>query len=187
MGQAANSPGKSQVQASCNTASFVHFGMAFTRRNLPHFSNEEETYFVTYRQAETWSNRAEHVLDRPDVAAIIQGSWFDLEEKIRLYALCIMKDHVHVVFRTKLGFALPDILESHKQYTARRINQLLGRSARFWQQESFDRVVRNGKLESAIAYTLINPVKAGYVSDWRDWPHAYAAPGYQNIEPLMYL
>ena len=45
----------------------------------------------------------------------------------------------------------------------------------FWQAESYDHVVRNGELERIISYVLENPVKAGLVEDWEQWPYTYLA------------
>ena len=47
----------------------------------------------------------------------------------------------------------------------------------FWQHESYDHVVRNEKeFERILAYIVNNPVKAGLVADWQDWPYTYMAP-----------
>ena len=82
-----------------------------------------------------------------------------------LDAYCVMANHVHVVFtplvmkssRTDVVnsaestaqakglcyIPLSSIMQSLKGYTARKVNLLLGRSGAFWQQESYDHVVRD--------------------------------------------
>ncbi|MBF9223056.1 hypothetical protein I2H31_18280 [Hymenobacter sp. BT662] len=67
-------------------------------------------------------------------------------------------------------------LQRLKSYTATRANKVLGRTGAFWQAESYDHVVRNGELERVLAYVVENPVKAGFVEDWEQWPHTYLAP-----------
>ena len=44
------------------------------------------------------------------------------------------------------------------------------RSGVFWQDESYDHIVRDqAELERTIKYVLNNPVKAGLVDDWEKW------------------
>ena len=62
-----------------------------------------------------------------------------------------------------------------KGYTATQANKLLGRSGAFWQPESYDHVVRPGELPRILAYVAENPVKAGLVQEWQQWPHTYLA------------
>jgi hypothetical protein len=77
---------------------------------------------------------------------------------------------------SKLRTARERIVQSAKGYSARRCNQLLGLSGQFWQDESYDHVVRNDEeLFRIIDYVENNPVKAGLVArreDWR-WSSAY--------------
>jgi len=97
-----------------------------------------------------------------------------------LHAFCVMSNHVHLVCTPLLKpegtyYALPAILHSLKRYTAREANRLLGRQGVFWQAESYDHVVRNERaFHRIIAYVLSNPVKAGLVSSWDEWPWSYA-------------
>lgn len=161
--------------------------MVFTRRNLPHISNPEEIYFITYRQAGTWKTKGENgdptgCLTEPAVSKVILDSWQDLSrEKVRLFAVCIMPDHVHAVFKTVGDIALSQVVSSHKKFTARRINGLLASSGAFWQEETYDHIVRSAGLEAAISYTILNPVKAGVVQDWRTWPFCYLDPEFESI------
>ena len=63
---------------------------------------------------------------------------------------------------------------SLKRYTARQCNDILGREGQFWQHESYDHVIRNqAEWERIIKYVLDNPVKAGLVEKWDDWPWTY--------------
>lgn len=96
----------------------------------------------------------------------------------RLDAFCVMANHVHLVFAPlPFGegyYSLAKILHSLKLYTARRVNLLLKRQGRFWQHESFDHYVRDSdEHQRIVAYVLNNPVKAGLVPSWRDWPYSY--------------
>jgi putative transposase len=46
-------------------------------------------------------------------------------------------------------------------------------------RESFDTYIRSEKmLLNVIHYTLNNPVKAGIVDSWKEWPYTYIDPSY---------
>lgn len=125
-------------------------------------------------------------LKEEKVAQIVQKSLHFYDNKdYDLYAYCIMPNHVHVVFKMldierdqdKHTYSVTKILHSIKSYTALECNKILNRKGPFWQSESYDRVIRDSdELENTIAYTLNNPVKAGLVKHWRDWPYTYCKP-----------
>jgi REP element-mobilizing transposase RayT len=94
-----------------------------------------------------------------------------------------MPNHVHWVVKLfdkdSAGdpVYLQDILQSVKRHSSNKINKAENRSGTLWQKESFDTTIRNDKhLYYAIKYTLNNPVKAGLVSDWRDWKGTWVQP-----------
>ncbi|HTR81080.1 MAG TPA: transposase [Bacteroidota bacterium] len=96
-----------------------------------------------------------------------------------LICYSIMPNHVHMVVHvgrsgTSTNNNFIKILQSLKSYTAKEANHLLGRTGQFWQNESYDRVVRNEEeLDKVIRYVMNNPVKAGLVKDPRYWKFSY--------------
>jgi REP element-mobilizing transposase RayT len=94
--------------------------------------------------------------------------------RYRLFAWCVMPNHVHVVFQPTSSFRLQDILHSWKSYTAKEANKILKRSGKdFWQREYFDHLIRDEEqLDRAIHYTAENPTKAGMMG----WRWVYVAP-----------
>jgi putative transposase len=53
-------------------------------------------------------------------------------------------------------------------------NHVHSRSGAFWEHESFDHYVRNrAEWLRIVKYVLENPVKAGLVHKWEDWPWNY--------------
>ena len=89
------------------------------------------------------------------------------DERYRLWAFCVMPNHVHAVVEPLGKHGLPDIMHSWKSYTGNRINAALGRTGALWQQESFDHVIRSqSDFERYIDYTIENPSNAGLA----DWP-----------------
>ena len=92
-------------------------------------------------------------------------SFFD-EKRYRLFAWCIMPNHVHVVFRVFPTHGLADVLHSWKSFTAKEANRILRTRGVFWQREYYDHLVRDEvEFEKAVKYVLDNPTKAGL----RDW------------------
>jgi REP element-mobilizing transposase RayT len=96
----------------------------------------------------------------------------------RLDAYSIMPNHVHSVFmplaRNNEPKPLASIMHSLKRNTARRANLVLDRSGPFWEHESFDHYIRNrAEWKRIMKYVLENPVKAGLVKNWKDWPWNY--------------
>jgi REP element-mobilizing transposase RayT len=70
--------------------------------------------------------------------------------------------------------ALNTALRLLKGATARECNRILQRTGAFWQHESYDHVIRDDEeLEQTIWYVLFNPVKAGLVNSWQDWPWTF--------------
>jgi putative transposase len=64
-------------------------------------------------------------------------------------------------------------MHSVKGRSARECNLILSRTGSFWEHESFDHVIRPGKLQATMRYVLNNPVKAGLVKHWREWRWNY--------------
>jgi putative transposase len=99
------------------------------------------------------------------------------ELDVLVVAYCLMANHVHLVVQLPelVGFSAGHMMQRLKGRTAVAANKLLGRSGQaFWQHESYDHVVRNGEeLARVVAYVVNNPVKAGLVEDWTQWPYTY--------------
>jgi REP element-mobilizing transposase RayT len=88
-------------------------------------------------------------------------------KQYRLWAWCVMPNHVHVVVELRTGQSVAKILHSWKSYTAKEANKLLHRTGGFWQREYYDHLVRNERQLSAyIRYVQDNPRKAG-LREWR--------------------
>jgi REP element-mobilizing transposase RayT len=96
----------------------------------------------------------------------------------RLDAYSIMPNHVHAVFAPLAGSGVPkslsSIMHSLKRNNAKRANGLLNRTGAFWEHESFDHYIRNqAEWKRIVKYVLENPVKAGLVRNWKEWPWNY--------------
>ena len=85
----------------------------------------------------------------------------------------IMPNHCHLVIRPVVGFELEDILGSIKGVVSRFVNKANETSGSLWQQECFDRIVRDEEhLYRVIQYVGNNPRLARLpTSQWFRWVH----------------
>jgi len=128
------------------------------------------------------------------IAEVVAESLRKLDgDAYRLDAYSVMSNHVHAVFKPflsekdlresfdpegRLTFtskhpSLSRIMQSLKGSSSRECNRVLSRTGQFWEHESFDHVVREGKFFKTIKYVLNNPVKAGLAGEWREWRWNY--------------
>lgn len=110
-------------------------------------------------------------LDRPEIAQLVADALnhFDTQ-RYNLHAWVIMPNHVHVLITPLNGNSLSSIVHSWKSFTAKQANKRLGREGAFWQEDYFDRFIRNEEhWYRTIAYIHENPVKAGLCAAPEDW------------------
>ncbi|MBZ5665584.1 MAG: transposase [Acidobacteriia bacterium] len=92
--------------------------------------------------------------------------YFD-EKRYRLFAWCVMPNHVHVVARFFPGHVLATVVHSWKSFSAKHANRILRTHGVFWQREYYDHLIRSeGEFERAIRYVSENPAKA-QLKDWK--------------------
>ena len=83
-----------------------------------------------------------------------------------LIGAVVMPDHAHALLRPKDGVELSRITKGIKGVSARIVNEARGQRGPLWQDESWDRIVRDQEeLDEKLQYMLDNPVRAGLASD----------------------
>ena len=93
------------------------------------------------------------------VAAVLRH---DEDKACRHLAWVVMPNHMHAVFTLREASTLDRVLKTWKGVSARRINELCGRSGALWQRDYFDRLVRDEThLARCVRYIRRNPEKAG--------------------------
>jgi len=176
----------------------------YSSKYLPHFDSPGTQQYLTYRLADSlpierqdeWaailaieddlekqrqlesyldSGRGACHLSDPRIARVVQESlWHHDGVHYQLLAWVVMPNHVHAlieVWQTPLG----KILKSWKSYTAKEANKVLGCDGTFWQEDYFDRYIRDeDHFRRAVRYIENNPVKAGLVRSAADWPWSSA-------------
>lgn len=160
----------------------------YVHQNTP----DEQRYFEKWESHLDKAELGPRWLSLPEIADVAKKALQYRDGKVfDLHAYCIMSNHVHVVFQplSKPSYQpdlpgasewhsdLPTIMQSLMRHTARQANKILGREGAFWQDESYDRVIRDADEYTWIVnYVLENPVKAGLVSEWEDWKWTYFKP-----------
>jgi len=194
--------------------------MNFYRRRLPHLYTVEQPVFLTWRlhgslpKNRTFpggalsSGQAFQAMDRlldeatagpfylrqPVLAdMVMEAIHYNAATlgQYRLWAFVVMPNHVHLLI-TALA-ALPKITKSLKGITAKRANTLLSLTGRpFWQEESYDHLVRDRhEFDKIRFYIEENPVRAGLVSKAREYRWSSAgwatrrSPADQGVRPTL--
>jgi REP element-mobilizing transposase RayT len=114
----------------------------------------------------------ECVFRRPELADEMAKSLLHFQDQRYLTsAYVVMPNHVHVVIKPLNGFELEHILDGIKGYVSRKVNQQLNRHGRLWEEESYDRIIRDEEhLFRVIQYIGRNPAEAGLPPDqWVRW------------------
>lgn len=84
------------------------------------------------------------VLKKAPARSIVVNALHHFEGvRYRLGSYAIASNHVHVLVLPLGDLSLSGILHSWKSFTSNAINKLTGRSGSLWQDESFDRLVRD--------------------------------------------
>jgi type I restriction enzyme R subunit len=96
------------------------------------------------------------------LAAVVAESLHRFNDvRYRLGDYIVMPNHVHLLCCLLDGTAIEAQCKSWKRFTAREINARLGASGRFWQEESFDHLVRSPEqFDHFRAYIADNPSRA---------------------------
>jgi len=89
----------------------------------------------------------------------------------RLYGYCLMPDHLHVLLSpAESRISVGTWLRQFKSFTTRQ-HQLRTGNAELWQRSAHDHVCRTEETaEHVLTYIVNNPVRAGLVQRWQDWP-----------------
>jgi len=131
----------------------------------PWGSEVESEYHKRFSGAiERWldAGHGSCVLRRPDCTKIVAEAirYFD-GERLAMISTIVMPNHVHAVFVQNSEHPLEKLIRSWKPYTARKINELHGRTGGLWQRDYFDRLVRDEQhLANCVRYIRRNPEKA---------------------------
>ncbi len=158
---------------------------AFYRRQLPHLQREAKPHFLTFCTADRWT------LPEQVRSTILECCLHDNGAKYDLRIAVVMPDHVHMIFSPLINqqameiHSLAEITNAIKGTSSHRVNQMLGRRGQLWQPESFDHVLRSSEnLDAKIIYLMENPVRAGLVREWTNYPWLWKKPFVNPYAPV---
>jgi putative transposase len=103
------------------------------------------------------------VLKRPELSKIVEDSLQHFDgQRYHVGDFIVMPNHVHLLACLLGDTDVEEQCYSWKKFTATQINRELGRKGRFWQEESFDHLVRSPEqFDYLREYIAENPKKAG--------------------------
>jgi len=150
-------------------------GVAYTKRNLPHFERPWSKYAITFSTAE---RRPLSPIARQIVLDCILH-WNG--NRYELFAVCVMPDHVHLLLEPQIKetgtagepvfFSLTEILHTLKSFTAHQVNKSEQRCEPVWEKESFDRMIRSERdLQEKFQYIVRNPREGGVAEPGGEYP-----------------
>ena len=140
-----------------------------TRRNLPHWQEPGKVYFITWR-----CQNGRFLSPQERTITLNALRHFD-SKKWTLYAAVVLPDHVHLLaqplWRDAGGaFDLGEILHSIERCSARKINQARGNQGSLWQDERYDRIMRDeAEFFEKWQYIRNNPVKEALADTPEDY------------------
>jgi REP element-mobilizing transposase RayT len=143
--------------------------MTTPRRVLPN-----RTYLITRRCSE----RRFFLRPDPQVTAIFEYLLALACERhgVELHGFVCMSNHYHLVV-TDHEARLPEFQQYLNSLLARAVNCARGRWEAFWTRDSYNAVelLEHADVLDKVAYTLLNPVRAGLVGRARAWGGATSA------------
>lgn len=81
--------------------------------------------------------------------------------RYEMLAFVIMPNHVHALCRPFTGQIVEKLTGSWKRHSSETLNRMTRRRGRVWQQETFDRIIRDADhFHQAVRYIAKNPVQA---------------------------
>ncbi|MBI2956873.1 MAG: transposase [Acidobacteria bacterium] len=147
--------GLESLAAGADAVSELSPKLRITRRRLPHWTLEGATYYITFRLFREPLTLEEIRFVRDH---IVSGD----PRYYELLAAAVLPDHVHLLLRPATRMSLSLVMKGIKGVTARELNRRRRRKGPIWQDESYDRIVRNqSELIEKLNYMLLNSVKAG--------------------------
>ncbi|WMN06018.1 transposase [Marivirga arenosa] len=160
------------------------------------FLNNEGLYFVSFATV----NWIDVFIREIYFNEVIKSLKFCVKEKgMEIFAYCIMTNHLHLIFRA-LNNNPGELLKSFKQYTSNSLQKLIAENTaesrkewmlwmmeraaaknsnfkkrQFWQQHNHPIELWSSEvMDQKLNYIHMNPVKAGFVEEAKDWRYSSA-------------
>ena len=122
--------------------------------DLPHWQIGGHAYFVTFR-----STRG--ALPEEALRIALTHILFEHGRRCDIHIVVVMPDHAHIILQPfqkgpEEWYDLAEILKSMKGVSSNKINRLLNTKGSVWEQESFDRILRDEQERQRSGYHPLN-------------------------------
>ena len=165
-----------------NAAYFVTYRLAdsIPAAMLPEWREEKQQWLIEHSQP--WDeetakeyrrlvSRIDRYLDEghgsctladPINSAVLSESFmYHDTDRYLIHAWVVMPNHIHILFSLRQGSSLDGVISTWKRFTARTINHRQDQSGNLWQEDYFDRMIRDWDHFINVArYIRRNPMKA---------------------------
>ncbi len=147
------------------------------RRNLPHWQEPGRVYFLS------WSCKRGLILSADERTIALKALRYWDGWKWKVFAAVVMPDHVHILAQPfthpeQGSIDLAEIIHSVKSFSAHQINRQRRRRGPVWEQERYDRVIRDeAEFLEKWQYIRNNPLKQGLVSQAESYLWLYEQEG----------
>jgi putative transposase len=133
------------------------------------YRDTRATFFVT-----TCTFHRLPAFETPELAEVVVQNieWARLHHGARVYAYCVMPDHVHLVLQlVDPTYSLGQVVGAIKRASGKRFHQM-GYRGELWQERFYDRILRESETGLVVVnYVFENPVRAGLVSHPDEYPY----------------
>ncbi|MBX3069402.1 MAG: transposase [Thermomicrobiales bacterium] len=130
------------------------------------------TYGSTWHVTIGIQDRNLRVFENADLAQAILDTFRSRIDfyRARLHLCCLMPDHCHLIIQvTDRG--LVEVVRDLKSVTT-RVAWKHGVTGKLWQESFHDHGIREAEdFDALVAYILNNPVRAGLVDTWENYPY----------------
>jgi REP element-mobilizing transposase RayT len=113
------------------------------------------------------------------IASLLIQALYDGQDDLhryQLHAFVVMPNHVHLLVTP--GVTTRQWLGPLKGFTAHQANDVLGRRGPFWQDESYDHLIRDDQQFRRVQrYIEHDPVRAGLAASPEQFAWSSATPG----------
>lgn len=146
-----------------------------------HRTHPGTSYFVTTK---CWQGRT--IFQVPENAEILIDTLFHYRERNAyfLHEFVLMPDHFHLMLTPGPAISLEKAVQLIKGGSSHRIHEARDHKMEIWQEGFYDWTIRDADDWRAKAeYIAMNPVRAGLVQTFRDWPYS-SASGKFDLDPM---
>lgn len=133
---------------------------------LPESLQEDYTAWLrhTWRKMEAVMDACHGacILRQPDIRKIVADALLFFEGlRSSMHGFVIMPNHIHLAVVALGDYQIEELLKSWKGFSSREINKALGRKGQLWQEDSWNRIIRDEQhWMRVMRYILKNPEKA---------------------------